>query len=213
MGDTGKKTGVWLEEFTTPYYALFDNGFKITLASPKGGQVPFDPSSMNPEAGSESTKRYETDQKLKDKLSKTVLLSKVNSNNYDAVYYPGGHGLLWDLVRDKHSISLIEEFFQSGKPIGAVCHGPAVFAFPKGKNGFSIVDGKKVTGFSNTEESAIQLSGTVPFLLEDKLKENGGIYAKGDNWKSFVQVDGNLITGQNPGSSEAVAKALIKAMQ
>ncbi|WP_338395853.1 type 1 glutamine amidotransferase domain-containing protein [Fulvitalea axinellae] len=213
MGDTDKKTGVWLEEFATPYYLLKDNNINITIVSPKGGQIPFDPGSLAEGAATEATKRYEQDAELKKLLANTGTLTSVKAGDFDAVFYPGGHGLLWDLTTDKNSIALLEDFFNAGKPVASVCHGPAAFANAKAKNGQPIVSGKKVTGFSNTEEEAIQLTGTVPFLLENKLKENGGQYSRTDDWKSYAQVDGNLITGQNPTSTPAVAEALLKALK
>ncbi len=212
LGDTGEKTGFWLEEFASPYYRLKDAGVDITLASPRGGQPPLDPKSHEPDAQTEDTERFEKDQEARNQLANTVRLSDVNASNYDAVFYPGGHGPLWDLHKDEHSIKLIEDFIKAGKPVAAVCHAPAVLLNVKDASGESLVKGKKVTGFSNSEESAVGLSKVVPYLLEDQLVEKGGIYEKVDDWNSLAVVDGQLITGQNPASSAAVADELIKAL-
>ncbi|MHC9511153.1 type 1 glutamine amidotransferase domain-containing protein [Kangiella sp. M94] len=212
LGDTGEKTGFWLEEFASPYYRLKDAGVDITLASPRGGQPPLDPKSHQPDAQTEDTERFEKDQEARNQLANTVRLSDVNASDYDAVFYPGGHGPLWDLHKDEHSIKLIEDFIKAGKPVAAVCHAPAVLLNVKDANGESLVKGKKVTGFSNSEESAVGLSKVVPYLLEDQLVEKGGIYEKVDDWNSLAIVDGQLITGQNPASSAAVADELIKAL-
>lgn len=212
LGDTGEKTGFWLEEFASPYYRLKDAGVDITLASPRGGQPPLDPKSHEPDAQTEDTERFEKDQEARNQLANTVRLSDVNASDYDAVFYPGGHGPLWDLHKDEHSIKLIEDFIKAGKPVAAVCHAPAVLLNVKDASGESLVKGKKVTGFSNSEESAVGLSKVVPYLLEDQLVEKGGIYEKVDDWNSLAVVDGQLITGQNPASSAAVADELIKAL-
>lgn len=210
MGDTDHKTGFWIEEFAAPYYILKDAGYDITLSSPKGGQPPIDPNSETEDAQTKATERFKMDKEAKTLLANTHKLSEINEADYDAVFYPGGHGVLWDLVEDKTSIQLIESFNANQKPIAFVCHAPAVLKHPKNSNGESIVKGKKVTGFTNQEEAAVQLTEVVPFLLEDMLIENGGVYSKIDDWQSYAVEDGNLITGQNPGSSEKVAELLAK---
>lgn len=212
LGDTDNKTGFWLEEFASPYYTLLDAGVNITLASPKGGQPPLDPTSDLPDFQTDSTRRFKEDDKANEVLANTVKLSSVKESDFDAVMYPGGHGPLWDLTNDENSISLIEAFVKSDKPVASVCHAPAVLLNAKLENGDYLVKGKNVTAFSNTEEEAVQLTDIVPFLLEDALKEKGAIFAKGEDWNSNVIVDGKLITGQNPGSSEAVAKELLKIL-
>ncbi len=213
LGDTGEKTGFWLEEFASPYYRLKDAGADITLASPRGGQPPLDPKSHEPDAQTEDTKRFENDQEARNQLANTVRLSDVNADGYDAVFYPGGHGPLWDLHKDEHSIKLIENFIKAGKPVAAVCHAPAVLLKAKNVSGEPLVKGKKVTGFSNSEETAVGLKDVVPYLLEDQLVEQGGVYERVDDWGSLAVVDGQLITGQNPASSAAVADELIKAIR
>ncbi len=209
LGDTGKKTGFWLEEFAAPYYVLKDAGAEIVLASPKGGQPPLDPKSDEPDAQTEATHRFKADDAAQSALASTVTLDSVKADDFDAVFYPGGHGPLWDLAEDKASIKLIEDFAKSDKPISAVCHAPGVLRHVKGPDGAFLVKGKKVAGFTNTEEDAVGLTDIVPFLVEDMLKANGGDYSKGDDWASHVVTDGKLITGQNPASSEAAAKALL----
>lgn len=209
LGNTGLKTGFWIEEFAAPYYLLKDKGIKITLASPKGGQPPIDPNSATENAATDATKRFDNDSETKDVLSKTLPLATIDHNDYDAIFYPGGHGPLWDLSEDKNSIALIESFYANNKPVAAVCHAPAVFKNTKGADGKALVNGKKVTCFSNTEEEAVQLTDIVPFLVEDMLKANGGIYSKKEDWQSYAIVDGLLITGQNPASSELVAELLL----
>lgn len=213
LGDTGEKTGFWVEEFAAPYYLLKDKGVKITLASPKGGQPPIDPSSDKPEAQTPATERFHKDEETKAVLSKTVKLDAVNQADYDAVFYPGGHGPLWDLAEDKNSIALIEDFIKNDKIVAAVCHAPAIFKHTKNADGTPLVNGKKVTGFTNSEEDAVQLTSIVPFLVEDMLKANGGIYSKGDDWAPYALEDGLLITGQNPASSELVAEYLLKRLK
>jgi putative intracellular protease/amidase len=213
LGNTGKKTGFWIEEFAAPYYAFSDAGALITIASPKGGQPPVDPSSDTPENQTPATIRFKADGALQSILMKTLVLSTVVEEDYDAIFYPGGHGPLWDLTKDKDSISLIENFWRSNKPVAAVCHAPAVLLNVKDQNGESIVNGKQVTGFTNSEEQAVQLTDIVPFLLEDELKSKGGIYTKKEDWALHIVIDGNLITGQNPASSEAAAKALLKMLK
>lgn len=213
LGNTGKKTGFWIEEFASPYYVMADAGVEVTIASPKGGQPPIDPKSDEPDAQTESTKRFKSDAALQDKLSHTVKLTDVNEKDFDAVFYPGGHGPLWDLANDQDSISLIEGFNKAKKPIAFVCHAPGVLIKVKGEDGNPLVKGKDVTGFSNSEEEAVQLTDVVPFLLEDEFKKLGGHYGKGPDWGSYVKKDGNLITGQNPGSSEEAAKVLLSVLK
>jgi putative intracellular protease/amidase len=212
LGQTGKKTGFWLEEFAAPYYVLSDAGAHITLASPKGGQPPLDPVSDAPDAQTDDTRRFKADAAARAALGSTVKLASVDLNAFDAVFYPGGHGPLWDLAEDPTSIHLIEYFAASGRPIAAVCHAPAVFHHAKAADGKLFVSGRNVTGFANTEEAAAGLSDVVPFLVEDMLIANGGIYSKGADWASHVVVDGNLVTGQNPASSKAAAEALLKVL-
>ena len=211
LGDTGEKTGFWLEEFAAPYYTLQDAGATITLASPKGGQPPLDPKSDSEDAQTEATKRFKSDDDAQAALASTRVLSEITVEGYDAVFYPGGHGPLWDLAEDADSIRIIESFAEHDLPIGAVCHAPAIFKHTK-INGKPLVAGKKVTGFTNTEEEGVGLTNVVPFLVEDMLKANGGVYLKGDDWASFVTTDGKLVTGQNPASSEEAAKKLLELL-
>lgn len=213
LGNTGEKTGFWVEEFAAPYYVLADAGVEVTIVSPEGGQPPVDPKSDAPEAQTEATKRFKADEALKNKVAHTVKLSEVNQADYDAVFYPGGHGPLWDLANDANSIALIEDFYKHGKPVAFVCHAPAALVKVKAPNGEPLVNGKEVTGFSNTEEEAVQLTKVVPFLLEDELVKLGGNYSKGADWGSYVKQDGLLITGQNPGSSEEAAQLLLKTLK
>ena len=212
LGDTGNKTGFWLEEFAAPYYVFKDAGAEITLASPKGGQPPLDPSSDADDAQTEATKRFKSDDAAQKELANTEVLSSVSAVGFDAIFYPGGHGPLWDLAEDKASINLIESFAASDRPVGAVCHAPAVFKHTKGTDDKPLVSGKTVTGFTNTEEEAVGLTDVVPFLVEDMLKTNGGTYKKGDDWASFVVTDGKLVTGQNPASSEEAAHKLLSLL-
>lgn len=212
LGDTGKKTGFWLEEFAAPYYVLSDAGAKITLASPQGGQPPLDPKSDAPDAQTDDTRRFKGDATARAALAATVKLSSLDMNAFDAVFYSGGHGPLWDLADDPASIHLLEYFAAGGRPIAAVCHAPAIFRHTKGANGKPLVSGRNVTGFTNTEEAAAGLTDVVPFLVEDMLVKNGGIYSKGVDWASHVVVDGNLVTGQNPASSKEAAEALLKLL-
>ncbi|MDX8394530.1 MAG: type 1 glutamine amidotransferase domain-containing protein [Mariprofundales bacterium] len=212
LGDTGKKTGFWLEEFASPYYHLKDAGVQVTLSSPNGGQPPLDPKSQEPDFQTDDTRRFDDDQVAQKQLANTAKLSEMKVEDFDAVFYPGGHGPLWDLHNDNDSIALIEGFIAAGKPVATVCHASAVLLKAKNKNGVSLVRGKKVTGFSNSEEAAVELTDIVPYLLEDQLIEMGGIYHKVKDWNSLAVVDGFIITGQNPGSSVAVAEALIKAI-
>lgn len=209
LGDTGKKTGFWLEEFAAPYYVFKDKGAAVTLASPKGGPPPLDPTSDADDAQTEATKRFKGDKAAQSDLANTVMLSTVSADGFDAVFFPGGHGPLWDLSEDADSIKLIETFAANDRPIAAVCHAPAVFKHPKGANGKPLVTGKTVTSFTNTEEESAGLTKVVPFLVEDMLKANGGAYEKGADWASFVVTDGKLVTGQNPASSEEAARRLL----
>ncbi|NET48502.1 MAG: type 1 glutamine amidotransferase domain-containing protein [Merismopedia sp. SIO2A8] len=209
LGDTGQKTGFWLEEFAAPYFVFKDAGAIITLASPKGGQPPLDPKSDAPEFQTDATRRFQSDTDAQLALANTLQLSEVVATEYDAIFYPGGHGPLWDLSEDVHSIALIEAMFAAGKVVGAVCHAPAVLRHTKRLDGLPLVTNKQVTGFSNAEEEAVGLTDVVPFLVEDMLNEKGGSYSKADNWMSHAVVDGTLITGQNPASSDAVAQAVL----
>jgi len=213
LGNTGKKTGFWIEEFAAPYYTMADAGADITIASPKGGQPPIDPKSDEPENQTPATERFHADAALKEKLSQSIVLSTVKESDYDAVFYPGGHGPLWDLANDSDSISLIETFHKNKKPVALVCHAPGALIHVKDENGDPLVKGKDVTGFSNTEEDAVQLTDVVPFLLEDEMVKLGANYSKGADWGSYVKKDGLLITGQNPGSSEETAKLLLKTLE
>jgi len=212
LGDTGKKTGFWLEEFAAPYYVLSDAGAQITLASPKGGQPPLDPKSDAPDAQTDDTRRFKDDAEARAALATTVRLSQVDMDAYDGVFYPGGHGPLWDLAEDATSIHLVEHFASGGKPIAAVCHAPAIFRHTKRADGKPFVFGRNVTGFTDTEEATSGLTDVVPFLVEDMLVKNGGFYSKGADWASHVVVDGNLVTGQNPASSKKAAEALLKLL-
>jgi putative intracellular protease/amidase len=212
LGDTGEKTGFWLEEFASPYYCLKDSGAQVTLTSPRGGQPPLDPKSSEPDFQTDSTRRFDNDPAAQDELANTVKLAEVKTEDFDAVFYPGGHGPLWDLYDNSDSIALIEEFIAAGKPVAAVCHAPAVLLRARDQNGEPLVKGKQVTGFSNTEEAAVGLTDVVPYLLEDELISKGGAYRKVEDWHPLAIVDGLIITGQNPGSSEAVAETLVKAI-
>ena len=209
LGDTGKKTGFWLEEFAAPYSVFKDAGADVTVASPKGGQPPLDPSSDTEDAQTDATERLKGDEAAQGILAQTDVLSTIDAEGFDAIFYPGGHGPLWDLAEDADSTRLIEAFAHSDRPIAAVCHAPAVFKHPKGADGKPLVSGKTVTGFTNTEEEAAGLTEVVPFLVEDMLKANGGNYEKGADWASFVVTDGKLVTGQNPASSEEAARKLL----
>ena len=213
LGDTGKKTGFWVEEFASPYYKFQDAGYEVTVATPKGGQAPIDPSSETPSAQTAATDRYYKDQKVQDVIAHTELLSEMKASDFDAVFYPGGHGPLWDLANDADSAKLILDFYNGGKIVGAVCHAPGVFKDVKMENGDSFVKGKNVTGFSNTEEEAVQLTDVVPFLVETELKNLGGNYSKTDDWGVHIVEDGLLITGQNPASSEGVAEKIIARLK
>lgn len=211
LGNTGRKTGFWLEEFAAPYYTFVDAGASVTLASPKGGQPPIDPKSDEPEGQTDLTRRFKKDPTAQSALATTVRLADVEPGDYDAVFYPGGHGPMWDLAEDPQSISLIKAFYEAHKPVAAVCHAPGVLHHVK-VAGESIVKGKRVTGFTNGEEEAVHLTGVVPFLVEDELKRLGGRYEKKEDWASFVVTDGLLVTGQNPASSKAGAEALLKLL-
>lgn len=213
LGDTGKKTGFWVEEFASPYYSLLDKGAHITIATPKGGAAPIDPSSDSPDAATKDTDRFNSDTEAKARIANTKVLADMNSDDFDAVFYPGGHGPLWDLANDKTSIALIEKFNAQEKPIGFVCHAPAALKDVKNTDGSPVVKGKKVTGFTNTEEAAVGLTDVVPFLVEDMLNANGGIYSKKEDWAAYAIQDGNLITGQNPASSELVAAKILESLK
>ena len=213
LGDTGKKTGFWLEEFAAPYDVFKDAGATLTLASPRGGQPPLDPKSDEPDAQTEATRRFRADPQAQGALANTVTLAGVRAQDFDAVFYPGGHGPLWDLARDADSIRLIEAMIAAGKPVAAVCHAPGVLAQVRGVDGDLLVKGKRVTGFTNTEEEAVGLTEVVPFLVEDMLVKNGGQYSKTDDWQPYVVTDGLLVTGQNPASSEAGAHALLALLK
>ncbi|MBU9810720.1 type 1 glutamine amidotransferase domain-containing protein [Rahnella sp. C60] len=212
LGETGKKTGFWLEEFTAPYYEFLDAGAELTLASPKGGQPPLDPKSDEPDAQTETTERFRNDKDAQKVLANTHKLADVNADDFDAIFYPGGHGPLWDLAEDPHSIALIQAFWAAGKPVSAVCHAPGVLRNVLVEDGTPLLKDKRVTGFSNSEEDAVGLTDIVPFLVEDELKKHGGDYSKAADWRPYSITDGNLITGQNPASSRAVAQALLKLL-
>jgi putative intracellular protease/amidase len=213
LGDTGLKTGFWLEELAAPYYVFKDAGAALTLVSPLGGQPPLDPKSDIPDFQTAETHRFQADAEALEQLAHTGKLADVNISDYDAVFYPGGHGPLWDLAEDRKSISLIEEAIAAAKPVALVCHAPGVLRHVKGTDGKALVAGREVTGFTNSEEEAVQLTKVVPFLVEDMLKANGGIYSRGADWGPYVVSDDLLITGQNPASSGPAAKALIEYLQ
>lgn len=213
LGDTGHATGFWLEEFAAPYYVLRDAGADITLASPKGGQPPIDPKSAADDAQTPATRRFDADDDARAALADTVVLSTIDVADFDAVFYPGGHGPLWDLAEDPDSITLIEAAIAAGKPVAAVCHAPAVLRHVEDPAGNPLVSGKRVTGFSNTEEAAVGLTDVVPFAVEDMLRGNGGDYRRAEDWNSHVERDGLLITGQNPASSDATAEALLAVLR
>ena len=213
LGNTGKKTGFWLEEFAAPYYVFKDAGADITVVSPQGGQPPLDPKSDESDAQTDDTRRFKGDKAAQATLAQTGKLSGVSADSFDAVFYPGGHGPLWDLAEDAHSIKLIETMAAAGKTVAAVCHAPGVLRHVKAADGSPLVKGRKVTGFTNTEETAVQLTDVVPFLVEDMLVKNGGVYSKGADFKPFVLTDGKLITGQNPASSAAAAHAVLEQLK
>ncbi|MGB1299306.1 MAG: type 1 glutamine amidotransferase domain-containing protein [Psychrobium sp.] len=210
LGNTGEKTGFWVEEFAAPYYEFKDAGFEITLASPQGGQPPIDPKSELDDFQTEHTKRFDADSDAKAQLAATIALSDINSDDYDAIFYPGGHGPLWDLVSDQTSIDLISNTLAAQKPVATVCHSTAVLLDVKDNEGNYLVKDKAVSGFSNSEEDAVALTDVVPFLLEDELKQRGGDYQRADDWMPYAVQDGLIISGQNPASSSLVAQKLIK---
>lgn len=209
LGDTGLKTGFWLEEFAAPYYTFLDAGAEIVLASPQGGQPPLDPKSDLPDFQTPFTERFKNDADARRALASTVLLSSVNAEAFDALFYPGGHGPLWDLAESPDSIRLIEAFERAGKTTGFVCHAPGALRHVTAANGEPLVKGRRVTGFTNGEEADVELTDVVPFLIEDEFTRLGGQYSKVANWAPYVVEDGKLITGQNPASSEGVAAAII----
>ncbi|MCA3182089.1 MULTISPECIES: type 1 glutamine amidotransferase domain-containing protein [unclassified Cupriavidus] len=213
LGNTGKKTGFWLEEFAAPYYVFKDAGVDVTLAAPKGGQPPIDPKSDEPDFKTDATRRFQGDAAAQKHLAATLTLDQVKADDFDAVFYPGGHGPLWDLTEDKRSIALLEAFDRAGKPMALVCHAPGVLRHVKRADGEPLVKGRRVTGFTNTEEDAVQLTNVVPYLVEDMLKANGGQFSRTDDWGSYAVVDGLLVTGQNPASSEAGAHELLKLLK
>lgn len=213
LGDTGEKTGFWVEEFAAPYYAFIDAGVSVTLASPAGGQPPIDPKSEMADFQTASTQRYDADSQVQKRMANTAKLDTVNATDYDAVFYPGGHGPLWDLTNNTVSISLIENFIVANKPVAAVCHASAAFLNVKDSAGEFLVKGKAVTGFTNSEEAAVQLTDVVPFLLEDELLKRGAKYQKVADWSAFAIQDGLLISGQNPASSELAAEKLLSAIK
>jgi putative intracellular protease/amidase len=213
LGTTGRKTGFWLEELAAPYYAFKDAGAEIVLASPKGGQPPLDPKSDEPSAQTDFTTRFKADAAANVQLANTVRLDSVNQADFDTVFYPGGHGPLWDLAEDRDSIALIEAFLAANKPVAVVCHAPGVLRHVKNADGTPLVQGRQVTGFTNTEEDAVGLTDIVPFLVEDELKAQGGVFSRTDDWGVHVVTDGLLTTGQNPASSEAAAKVLLEKLQ
>ena len=213
LGDTGKRTGFWLEELAAPYYVFKDAGAELLLASPKGGQPPLDPKSDEPDAQTEATRRFRADRDAMQALASTTPLASVNADDFEAVFYPGGHGPLWDLAESQASRALIESTLAAGKPVAAVCHAPGVLRHVQAPDGTPLVKGKRVTGFTNSEEAAVGLTKVVPFLVEDMLKANGGQYSKGADWQPYVVTDGLLVTGQNPASSADAAKDLLQVLQ
>jgi len=213
LGHTGEKTGFWLEEFAAPYYAFVDAGAEVVLASPEGGEPPLDPTSEGDEHQTESTRRFLADDAAQAQLSDTARLADIDPDRFDAVFYPGGHGPLWDLARDERSIDLIRRMYEAGKPVGAVCHAPAALTEVRTDDGGYLVAGKRVTSFTNSEEEAVGLTDTVPFLVENRLAQRGGMFRRGDDWSSHVEVDGNLVTGQNPASSASAAEAILDLLR
>ena len=212
LGDTGRKTGFWLEELAAPYYVFKEAGYDITLASPKGGQPPLDPKSAEPAFQTDATRRFEADAEAKEALANTVKLADVSADDFDTVFYPGGHGPMWDLAESKVSAALIERFVGTQKPVALVCHAPGVLRHVKTAQGRPLVEGKKVTGFTNSEEAAVGLTEVVPFLVEDELKAKGGTWSSGPDWGPYILQDGLLITGQNPASSAPAAQRLIETL-
>jgi putative intracellular protease/amidase len=213
LGNTGRKTGFWLEELAAPYYAFKEAGAEIVLASPQGGRPPLDPKSNEPDFQTDLTRRFEGDADAMAQLASTVRLDSVSQADFDTVFYPGGHGPLWDLAEDRDSIALIEAFLAANKPVALVCHAPGVLRHVRAADGRPLVEGKHVTGFTNSEEAAVELTDIVPFLVEDELKAKGGVFSRGADWGSYVVRDGLLITGQNPGSSEETAKVLLASLR
>lgn len=209
LGDSGEKTGFWLEEFAAPYYVFKDAGVELTLASPAGGQPPLDPKSADADAQTADTQRFNADPEAKQALANTHKLTDMRERDFDALFYPGGHGPLWDLAEDPHSVLLIEQFVHAEKPVAAVCHAPAVFRHSIAANGEPLVKGKRITAFSDSEEDAVGLTDIVPFSLETMLSERGAHYEKGDDWQSYIVCDGLILSGQNPASSAALAKATL----
>ncbi|MCQ6551845.1 type 1 glutamine amidotransferase domain-containing protein [Streptomyces sp. C10-9-1] len=212
LGDTGLKTGFWLEELAAPYYRFKEAGAELVLASPRGGRPPLDPKSNEPGFRTDDTRRFEADPEATEALANTVRLDSVSSGDFDAVFYPGGHGPLWDLAEDPASARLIESTLRSGKPVGLVCHAPGALRHAVDEDGTPLVSGRKVTGFANTEEEAVQLTGVVPFLVEDELARLGGLYSRTEDWQPYVLTDGLLVTGQNPASSAPAADALVELL-
>lgn len=212
LGNTGQKTGFWLEEFTDPYYKFIDSGYEVTIASPRGGKPPVDPKSTQKENQSESTQRFERDKSAQVKLENTLVLSQVSANDYDTLFLPGGHGPMWDLSSDENMKKIVEDFYSDKKIVSAVCHGPAGLLQATDRNGNSILKGKKITGFTNNEESAVGLTKAVPFSLENRMKELGGKFEKGQDFKPFIVSDGQLITGQNPKSALPAAEKVIEIL-
>lgn len=213
LGDTGEKTGFWIEEFAAPYYVFADAGANITLASPAGGQPPIDPKSALEDFQTDDTRRFDQDAALQQKLASTLTLDEVSADEFDAIFYPGGHGPMWDLANDPKSIELIEAFSRQDKVVSAVCHAPSVLVNAKNTQGEPLVKNRHVTGFTNTEEAAVGLTDVVPFLLEDELKKRGALYSQGSDWAPYLAEDGLLITGQNPASSSLVAKAVLARLK
>ncbi|HUC67070.1 MAG TPA: type 1 glutamine amidotransferase domain-containing protein [Stellaceae bacterium] len=212
LGNTGRKTGFWLEELAAPYFVFKDAGAQITLASPKGGRPPLDPKSNEPSFRTDLTRRFEKDAAAEAQLDKTLRLDSVKQDDYDTVFYPGGHGPMWDLAEDKNSIKLIESFLAAGKHVALVCHAPGVLRHVKTAGGKPLVEGKTVTGFTNGEEAEVELTKVVPFLVEDELLRLGAVFSKVKNWGVHTITDGQLITGQNPASSGPTAKVLIETL-
>jgi putative intracellular protease/amidase len=213
LGDSGDRTGYWLEEFAAPYYAFVDAGAEVTLASPRGGEPPLDPKSDAPDAQTDATRRFRADASARKALARTVPLATISAEGFDAVFYPGGHGPLWDLVDCRESVALIETTLAAGKPVAAVCHAPAVLRDVMGPDQMPLLRGRRVTGFANTEEDAVGLSAVVPFRVEDLLKSRGGLYSKAEDWQPHVVTEGLLVTGQNPASSSGAAQALLELVR
>lgn len=213
LGDTGEKTGFWLEELAAPYYAFLDAGAKVTIASPRGGIPPVDPKSNLPENETGATRRFKADQAAQDDLAHSIRLSEASVDDYDAIFFPGGHGPMWDLASDPDSKALTKAFVRADKPVGAVCHAPAALADVEGNDGNFLVKGRRITGFTNAEEEAVGLTEVVPFLLEERLKERGALFSNGESWAPYVLVDGKLVTGQNPASSAPAAEALLRLLK